>query len=206
MKADFSFFFLFIFLAAAIAGWQWPDIAKIMPVYVAAVPGLVLVFVQLYRDATGWEQQRRVLGGIEMDEVADVKLDGKTEARRTLSFFAWLVGGAVGIWLLGIVITLPLLIFFYTLVEGKEKWSSALVMTACTYALVWGLFEYMLDTRWPPRTSFRLIHSPAAMKVHLKPAGGNHALRQNLVRSLLSIGRFVLCRRPSFRPGALLSE
>jgi hypothetical protein len=23
-------------------------------------------------------------------------------------------------------------------------------MGACTYALVWGLFEYMLETRWPP--------------------------------------------------------
>ena len=52
MKADFTFFFLVVFLAAAIAGWQWPDIAKIMPVYVAALPGLALVLVQLYRDAT----------------------------------------------------------------------------------------------------------------------------------------------------------
>jgi hypothetical protein len=64
------------------------------------------------------------------------------------------MGGALGIWLLGIVISLPLLIFLYTLVEGREKWSSALVMTACTYALVWGLFEYMLESRWPPGLFF----------------------------------------------------
>jgi hypothetical protein len=89
-----------------------------------------------------------------MDEVSDVKLDRKTEARRTFSFFAWFMGGALGIWLLGIVISLHLLIFLYTLVEGREKWSSALVMTACTYALVWGLFEYMLESRWPPGLFF----------------------------------------------------
>ena len=35
-----------------------PDIAKIMPVYVAAIPGLLLVLVQLYRDATQWDRRR----------------------------------------------------------------------------------------------------------------------------------------------------
>ena len=155
MKVDFTVFFLIVFLAAAIAGWDWPDIAKIMPVYVAAIPGLLLVCVQLYRDATGWEQRRSgASGGIDMDEVSDVTLDRRTELRRTVTYFAWFIGGALGIWLLGLVISLPLLVFFYALVEGKEKWLTALIMAACTYALVWGLFEYMLETRWPPGILF----------------------------------------------------
>jgi hypothetical protein len=150
MKADFTLFFLVVFLAAAIFGWEWPNIAKIMPVYVAAIPGLLLVSLQLYRDATGWEKRRRgTSGGIEMDEVSDVKLDRQTELRRTTGFFAWFVGGALGIWLLGLVISLPLLIFLYALIEGKEKWLTSLIMAACAYAFVWGLFEYMLETRWP---------------------------------------------------------
>jgi hypothetical protein len=150
MKADFTLFFLVVFLAAAIFGWEWPDIAKIMPVYVAAIPGLLLVLLQLYRDATGWEKRRRgTSGGIEMDEVSDVKLDKQTELRRTAMFFGWFVGGALGIWLLGLVISLPLLIFLYALIEGKEKWFTSLIMAACAYAFVWGLFEYMLETRWP---------------------------------------------------------
>ena len=156
MKANFALFFLAIFLVAAVFGWQWPDIAKIMPVYVAAIPGLILVLVQLYRDATQWEgRQSGSGGGIDMDEVYDVKLDKKIELRRTVSFFAWFIGGALGIWLLGIVVSLPLLVFLYALVEGREKWITALIMTACTYALVWGLFEYMLETRWPPGFLFR---------------------------------------------------
>jgi hypothetical protein len=150
MKANLTLFFLAMFLAAAFAGWDWPNIAKIMPVYVAALPGLVLVLVQLYRDASGWEARRRGSdGGIDMDETYEVKLEAKTELRRTLAFFAWFTGGALGIWLLGIVITLPLLIFLYALVEGKEKWLTSLIMAGCAYALVWGLFEYMLETRWP---------------------------------------------------------
>lgn len=151
MRVDFTLFFLVVFLVAAIVGWDWPNIAKIMPVYVAALPGLLLVIVQLYRDATAWEQRRgKVSGAIEMDEVTDVQLDKATEFKRTAGFFGWFIGGALGIWLLGLVIALPLLVFLYTLIEGKEKWYTALIAAALTYALVWGLFEYMLETRWPP--------------------------------------------------------
>ncbi len=58
MRANLNLFFLAVFLAAAWIGWGWPDIAKIMPVYVAAIPGLLLVLVQLYRDATQWDRRR----------------------------------------------------------------------------------------------------------------------------------------------------
>lgn len=151
MKVDFTLFFLIIFAGAAIWGWSWPNIAKIMPVYVAAIPGLLLVLVQLYRDATGWEKNRAgKSGGMDMDEVTDVQLDRKTELQRTLTYFAWFIGGALGIWLLGLTYSMPILVFLYALVEGKEKWYTALIMALCTYALVWGLFEYMLETRWPP--------------------------------------------------------
>jgi len=154
MKANLTIFFLLIFVVGAVIGWDWPNIAKIMPVYVAAIPGIILVLVQLYREVTGWQGRRGTAGGIDMDEVSDVQLDRQTELRRTLGYFAWFIGGALGIWLLGLVIALPLLVFLYTLIEGKEKWYIALIATACAYALVWGLFEYMLETRWPPGILF----------------------------------------------------
>jgi hypothetical protein len=154
MKANLTLFFLTVFLVAVWVGWDWPDIAKIMPVYVAAIPGLILVLVQLYREATEWEGRKGGSGGIEMDEVQNVKLEKHIEMRRTVMFFAWLIGGAVGIWLLGIVIALPLLIFLYALVEGKERWIVSLFMTACTYLLIWGLFEQLLESRWPPGLLF----------------------------------------------------
>lgn len=154
MKANLTLFFLLVFVVGAVIGWDWPNIAKIMPVYVAAIPGIILVLVQLYREVTGWQGRRGTAGGIDMDEVSDVQLDRQTELKRTWGYFAWFIGGALGIWLLGLVIALPLLVFLYTLIEGKEKWYIALIATACTYALVWGLFEYMLETRWPPGILF----------------------------------------------------
>lgn len=154
MKANLTLFFLAVFLIAAWAGRQWPNIAKIMPVYVAAIPGLLLALVQLYREATEWETRKGKSGGMEMDEVREVNLEKKIEVRRTLTFFGWLIGGALGIWLLGIVITLPLLVLLYALVEGRERWITSLIMTACTYLLIWGLFEYLLESRWPPGLLF----------------------------------------------------
>src|SRR5262245_9087820 len=154
MKANITLFFLVLFVVAAVVGWDWPNIAKIMPVYVAAIPGIVLTLVQVYREATGWETRHGGQGGMDMDEVSDVKLEKKVELQRTLSFFAWFIGGALGIWLLGLTISLPLLVFLYALVEGREKWYAALILGICAYAFVWGLFEYMLETRWPPGILF----------------------------------------------------
>ena len=146
----FTLFLLLVFLAATLSGWTWPYIAKLMPVYVVAIPGLVLATIQLARDTTGKRSASEPdPAGMDMDEVYNVTLEKKVELRRTLIYFAWFIGGAIGIWLLGIVIALPLLAALYTRIEGKEGWISSLIMGGVTYLLIWGLFEYMLESRWP---------------------------------------------------------
>ena len=153
MKINFALFLLVIFAVAIVSGWNWPDIAKIMPVYVAALPGLVMILVQIYREATGWET-RKTASGMDMDESGENQLDEVTARNRTLAFFAWFIGGALGIWLVGIVYALPLLVFLYALLQGKEKWFTSLIIGGCAYLMIWGLFEYMLETRWPPGILF----------------------------------------------------
>ncbi len=155
MTASFTLFLVAIFIVAVWWGWEWPYIAKLMPVYIAAIPGLVLGVTQLIGEASGSEARRaKKAEGIEMDDTTKVELDEKTELRRTLVYFAWFIGGAAGIWLLGIVITLPLLAFLYMLVEGREKLIPSVIMAACTYGMIWGLFEYTLEMRWPPGLLF----------------------------------------------------
>ena len=148
MKTNFALFLLIIFAVAIASGWGWPDIAKIMPVYVAAMPGLFMIIVQIYREATGWETGRSTTS-IDMDERGENQLDEATARKRTLAFFAWFIGGALGIWLIGIVYALPLLVFLYALLQGKEKLLTSLIIGGCAYLVIWGLFEYMLETRWP---------------------------------------------------------
>ena len=148
MRTNFALFLLIIFTVAIVSGWGWPDIAKIMPVYVAAIPGLVMIVIQIYREATGWETGHGTTS-IDMDESGENQLDEATARKRTLAFFAWFIGGALGIWLIGIVYALPLLVFLYALLQGKEKWLTSLITGGCAYLVIWGLFEYMLETRWP---------------------------------------------------------
>lgn len=152
MAANFTLFLLAMFLGAIWWGWEWPYIAKLMPVYVAALPGLLLALYQLYRDASGSETHRAAVadGNIDMDETHGGLADKQLERRRTARFFAWFIGAAVSIWLLGIVITLPLLVFLYAYVDGREKLSTSLVMGGIAYGVISGLFEYTLEMRWPP--------------------------------------------------------
>lgn len=142
----FAFGFLVLFLLVISIGWQWPLIAKLMPVYVAAIPGVLLALTQLFRSITGREN---VGGGVEMDETSTGDLAPRVELIRTLSFFGWFAGGAVAIWLLGIVIALPSFVFLYCLVEGRERLWISLFMAALAVMLLWGLFEGVFNVLWP---------------------------------------------------------
>ena len=142
-----TLFFFALFLAALWFGWEWPMIAKLMPVYLVALPGLALAALQLFRD--GSDEGEKAGAGADMDEAFSTDLDRRTEARRTLGFFAWFVGGALGVWLLGIVITLPLLVLLYAWVEGRESWKTAVPLSAVVFLLIWGVFEYTMEIKWP---------------------------------------------------------
>ena len=151
-----TLFFLAMFAGALTVGWKWPFIASMMPIYTVAFPGLVLCFTQLLRELVAWERRPGApSGGYEADEVFDIKLERRTEISRTLGFFGFFAGGAIAIWLLGMVRGLPLLIFLYTLIEGKEKLRLAVFLSATVFLFVWGLFEYVLEIRWPPGLLFR---------------------------------------------------
>jgi len=148
MTANFTILLMMIFSGAIWCGWEWPYIAKLMPLYVAAIPGLLLGFYQLRRDANGAaSRQVTKSGSIDMDETHTGLADKRLELRRTIVFFAWFIGAAAGIWLLGIVITLPLVVFLYALVDGREKLLTSLIMGGVAYAVISGLFEYTLEMR-----------------------------------------------------------
>lgn len=149
-----TLFFLMVFLVAVTYGWEWPFIAKLMPVYFIGIPGIAFCLIQLYRDLIGWEPKNPG-EGMEMDEVFKEGRDLRTDRVRTLAFFGWFAGGGLGIWLLGIVIALPFMVLLYMLVEGRgEKWMVSLLMSAGVFLFLWGLFEYLLDIHWPPGILF----------------------------------------------------
>ena len=62
MTASFTLFLVAIFIVAVWWGWEWPYIAKLMPVYIAAIPGLVLGVTQLIGEASGSEARQSGVG------------------------------------------------------------------------------------------------------------------------------------------------
>jgi TctA family transporter len=147
--------FLAAFLVATVLGWNWRYIAKLMPVYFVAIPGLILCLAQLCRDLVGWEQRKAAdQGNFEMDEKFRGGLDTRTEVRRTFTFFDWLAAGAIGIWLLGITIALPILVLTYALVDGREKWWVSLSLAGGIFLFLWGLFQHIFNIWWPPGVLF----------------------------------------------------
>ena len=138
--------FLAFFVLVVRSGSEWPLIAKLMPVYIAAVPGAALALWQLFRVTTG--RERAAAGGVEMDEGFRQELEARVARRRTAVFFAWFMGAALAVWLLGITVAVPLFVFLYCLVEGREKLRVALLMAAVAFLLLWGLFEGVFQVLW----------------------------------------------------------
>ena len=149
-KSALTFFFLAMFLAAAYYGWDWPLIAKLMPVYWVALPGAVLAAVQLAREFVGWQTPGGEFNpASQVDEVFSTSLDRQTEIRRTASYFGWYAGGALSVWLLGMSWGLPLWVFLFTRFGCGERWHVSLFMSAGAFALLSGLFEHYMGARWP---------------------------------------------------------
>jgi TctA family transporter len=152
--ALFALFFLALFLAAIAVGLRWPLIAKMMPIYLVAIPGVIFISLQVFFDLSRQRVEAPNNTGGHTDETCDSGMGFRIEVKRTMAFFGWFAGGAVALWLLGIVMGLPLLILLYSALEGREKWWISLLTAAGFFAFIWGLFERLMGMRWPPGALF----------------------------------------------------
>lgn len=141
--------FAIAFPVVIAVGWDWPLASKLIA-FIVAIPGSLIALIQLYRDVRGVPDGP----GLAMDESGVEGLSRRKEITRTIIFFSWFIGTVVATWLLGIVYALPLFAFLYTLVEGREKWWKAVLMGGGIYFLVWGLFQVLFMTTWPPGRLF----------------------------------------------------
>jgi hypothetical protein len=65
-------------------------------------------------------------------------------ARRTGEAVAWVVGGAVGVFLFGYLIAITLFILSY-LKNQHRGWQESIAVALITVALIYGIFQYALD-------------------------------------------------------------
>ena len=69
--------------------------------------------------------------------------------RRVALVAAWMLGFFAAIALLGFPIAVPLFVFLYLKLQGREGWVMSIVLTAGVFAVFYGLFDALLHLPFP---------------------------------------------------------
>jgi putative tricarboxylic transport membrane protein len=107
--------------------------------WVIGIPTLLLALVQLAKDLTRPKKDR--------GDHADIP--PAVARQRTLSIIGWTLGCFVAIWLLGFSYAVPLFIFLYLKLEGREGWLMTITVTFFSWLFFYMLFERMLNVPFP---------------------------------------------------------
>ncbi len=95
-----------------------------------------------------------VLGSEKPADAADFKLathlPREVVLRRTAVACGWILGLFAAVALLGFVVGVPVFVFLYIKLQGKEGWLFSAVFTALVWATFYGLFDRLLHLPFPP--------------------------------------------------------
>src|SRR5205823_2756366 len=122
---------------------DWPWKAKLFPLVI----GIPLFFL------AGAEALWAMFGKQDATAAADFKLSEGQERdvvlRRTALAAGWIAAFFALIVLVGFQIAVPLLVFVYLKLQGKEGWLFTIVFTAAVWACFYGLFDLLLHLHFP---------------------------------------------------------
>ena len=145
----FTLFAVAVFSYVVFAARNWPLGARLLP-WAIGIPLVVLSLVQLgvefYRSSRTTDQGK---DSYTADLQVDWEVDTVVVARKASSYFGWLVGLALAIWLTGFFLSVPLFTFLYLKLQAREGWILSLVLTAAILIFLIGLFDQILHVAWP---------------------------------------------------------
>jgi hypothetical protein len=126
----------------AITALKWPFKTALFPVFVGTA-----VFLMSFGEL--WLSLVEKKGGKKhsaMDFKFAEDIEASVALRRTLISFGWIVGFFLSIVFFGFSIAIPLYVFLYVKVQGKEKWIVSILRAGFSWFFFWGLFIWLLDT------------------------------------------------------------
>jgi hypothetical protein len=139
-RALFSLFLLGVGTFAVVSAWRWPFKAALFPLAVG-IPLAVVAAIQLVLDLRGRGEPAEgpavdlQFGGDVPDDVA---------RRRAAVLFAWIVGFAALVWLVGFPLAVPLFMVSYLVLQSATGWPVAAGLTAAAWAFFYGVFQWAL--------------------------------------------------------------
>ncbi len=140
-KAWMSFAIMLIAAGVVISALRWPFKAALFPA-VVGFPLFVLSAIQFVRSAFFAE-------GHGKGAVIDFKLsemeDKALEKKRTVRILFWILEFFLMVLLIGFPIAVPLFMFLYMKVQGKEKWVTSVLLAFAAWVAFYGLFVKFCD-------------------------------------------------------------
>lgn len=128
-----------VMLAAAygvVTAWGWPEKAALFPL-VIGIPLFCLAAVEAAWSLLRPERRQT--------QAMDFNLSAEGHGtRRAAMAVGWMLGFFAAIVLLGFPLAVPLFVFLYLKLQGRESWTLSLVMTAAVWGIFYGLFDRLL--------------------------------------------------------------
>jgi hypothetical protein len=128
-----------VLAAAADIGTEWVLRASLV-IYCLAALGVALGVVQIVLNL-------RDIRAAASDAPIDREKASST-ARRTVESFAWLIGLAAGVWLVGFHLTVGAFAILFIRVYGGS-WRVALIIAGLAEGFVFVVFDWLLEVFWP---------------------------------------------------------
>jgi polyferredoxin len=118
--------------------------------WVIGIPTVLVALSQFAKDVRGRKKTDET-------EAEARTVTPEVARKRTLIIIGWIVGCFLLIWLLGFSWAVPLTIFVYLKLAGRESWPITLTVTLCSWLFFFALFERMLNVPFPQGYLFELF-------------------------------------------------
>lgn len=146
--------------AVAIAAWfvltalKWPLKTAIFPIIVG-IPVFFMALVELLYSLT---QKEGITEKVDEEDINLPKIEEEAlPVGRTLLSFMFIIGLLLLIFLFGFPLGVPLFVFLYLKIQGKESWGISVGLTALAWGSLYGLFVRLLNTPFPEGWVQRLL-------------------------------------------------
>ena len=126
-----------------LAATNWPLRASILVLTIGSLCWFLAV-IQLFMELR--PQHEAVSSGMDIELTEDQEL--AKAPLQALDIWLWLIGCIIGIWLLGLYITIPLWTFLYSFRHGS-RWWLALILAVVCWGFLWGFFAHIIHAPFP---------------------------------------------------------
>ena len=146
LSLPFSIVLLVVFAGACVLSQDWPRSVKEFPI-VAAIPGILLVFLALVKDGIEYKSAGLEYGSFGL---AWAYYSEQAVFSKAVQFFGYLIAMLIIMLIIGQKLALPLFMALYLIRWGNYNWRTAIGYAAGGWVLLVGFYDRIMHLFWHP--------------------------------------------------------